>query len=457
MLRALVLSIGALAVAGCRPPAKGTTEPDVSRAEDARLLPAFEAGAEQEGSAEERFYVEVGDAPTRGPSDAAITIVMFSDFECGFCLQGHRTVLSLMDRYPGKIRFAYKAYPLDNHQNALLAAMAARSAQAQGKFWEFHDLLFSQRGIDPPQVFAYAEKVGLDVPALVRDLDKLEYGPEISRDMRQARRLGVSSTPTFFINGRQISGAQPLEEFEALVEDELRYVDKWLAEGTAPEAIYAKAIDKGYRKVAYTQRGRELDPDGVFVVPIGDSPRRGPDTAPVTIVVFGDFECPFCARGNEILISLRKDYGDKLRVVHKHHPLPNHSHAWLASRASNAAKAQGKFWAFSDALYEEQADFDADDLNDIAKKIGLDMKKFRRAMESTDLDAAIEADLSLGASVGVNATPMFFVNGRPISGAAELQLRLLVEEELERAAAARAKGVSPEQLYDVLTHQPLEE
>ena len=456
MLRAIVLSVAA-ALAGCQPPARGSVAPDSSRAEDAQTLPAFGDGGEANDGEVERFAVEIGDAPTRGPSDAAITIVMFSDFECPYCLQGHRTVEALMERYPGKIRFAYKAFPLDMHANALLAAMAARTAQAHGKFWEFHDLMFSQRGIDPQQVFAYAERVGLDVKALVKDLDTLEYGPEVGRDMRQARRLGIRSTPTFFINGRQISGARPLAEFEAVVEEELVLVEQWLAAGTAPEAIYAKATENGYKRVAYTERGRELDPDGVFVVPLGDSPRRGPDTAPVTIVVFGDFECPFCARGNEIVDALRRDYGDKLRVVHKNHPLPMHSHAWVAARATNAAKAQGKFWQFHDALYEEQADFDVEDLHRIAKDVGLDMKKFRKAMERTDLDAAIEADLSLGAAIGVNSTPMFFVNGRPISGAQELALRLLVEEELERAAAARAAGVSPERLYDVLTHQPIED
>jgi predicted DsbA family dithiol-disulfide isomerase len=86
------------------------------------------------------------------------------------------------------------------------------------------------------------------------------------------------------------------------------------------------------------------------------------------------------------------------------------------------------------------------------------MKKFRKAMNRTELDAAIEADLALGASLGVNGTPAFFINGRPIEGAGpELQFRLLIEEELDRAAAARERGVSPEQLYDALTHQPLED
>jgi protein-disulfide isomerase len=129
----------------------------------------------------------------------------------------------------------------------------------------------------------------------------------------------------------------------------------------------------------------------------------------------------------------------------------------VAARAAVAAQAQGKFWAFHDALYEEQADFEGDDLSRIAKRIGLDPRKFRKAMNGTGLDEPIEADLALAAALGVTGTPAFFINGRPVEGAVpELQFRLLIEEELDRAAKAREAGVSPEKLYDTLTHQPLD-
>ena len=133
-------------------------------------------------------------------------------------------------RYPGAVRVAYKAFPLDMHPHALLAAMAARSAQTQGKFWSFHDRLFSQEGLDFDTLLRHAESAGLELPALRRDLESLAYGPEVSRDLRLGRRLGVSSTPTFFINGRMLTGAQPLDEFEALVEEELVLAERWLAQ-----------------------------------------------------------------------------------------------------------------------------------------------------------------------------------------------------------------------------------
>jgi protein-disulfide isomerase len=441
----------------------GTEPPDDeggdgrARVEDARALPAFgPQGEALAGPVEiERFYVPLHDSPARGPADAAVTVVMFSDFECPFCRQGHEILEQLRVRYPGAVRVSYKAFPLDMHPHALLAAMAARSAQTQGKFWDFHDRLFSQRGLDFDTLLDHARAARLDLPALRRDLEALAHGPEVARDLRLGRRLGVSSTPTFFINGRMITGAQPLDEFEALVEEEIRFAERWLAEGVPSDQLYEHAIRDGYRKVVY-KNDRRLDPDQVVPVPLGTSPRLGPDDAPVTIVVFGDFECPYCARGNDTVSSLRARYGDRLRVVYKHSPLAFHSHAFVASRAAVAAQAQGKFWPFHDALYARRARFDERDIEAIAKQVGLDMKKFRKAMESRELDRAVEQDLSLAMSLGVSGTPAYFVNGRAVHGAQpELVFRLLIEEELERAAAATARGVAAGELYETLTHTPL--
>ncbi len=441
---------------GTNPPAEG--DDGVSRVEDARALPAFgltPKATDASATEIERFYVPLLDSPARGPADAAVTVVMFSDFECPFCKSGHEILEELQVRYRGAVRVAYKAFPLDMHPNALLAAMAARSAQSQGKFWDFHDRLFSQRGLDFDTLLEHATAAHLDLRALRKDLEALEYGPEVSRDLRLGQRLGVHSTPTFFVNGRMVTGAKPIDEFEDMIEDELRQVEQWRKEGVAPEDTYTHAIRDGYRKVVFTD-DRRLDPDMVVPVPLGGSPRLGNDDAPVTVVVFGDFECPYCARGNDTINALRTRYGAKLRVVYKHSPLPFHSHAYLAARASVAAHAQGQFWAFHDALYARRARFDETDLQAIAKEIGLDMKKFRKAMSSLELDAAIEQDQSLAMSLGVSGTPAYFVNGRPVSGAQpELVFRLLIEEELERAAAATARGVGGSGLYEALTHTPL--
>lgn len=448
-----------LGVLGCQP--KGASAgpvppPPQARADDVDRLPAF-AADEPIAAGPERYYVELGDAPSRGPADAPITIVMFSDFECPYCARGHEIVQQLERRHGDDLRLVYKAFPLDMHPHALVVAMAARSAQAQGKFWAFHDLLMVQDGLDPERVLELARRAKLDTRRLLRDIESFEYAAEVRRDLRQGRRLGLSSTPTFFINGRIVTGAKPVEDFEAIIADELERAQRWQREGIPRASIYEHAIADGWRKVEYAGGRAELDPDGVYVVPLGTSPSKGPLHAPITIVAFEDFECGFCVRGNATLRELQTLYGDAVRIVFKHNPLQFHSHAFIAARASLAADAQGKFWAYHDRLYELDAKLGNADFVAIAREVGLDVEAFERAMRGTALDSRIEEDIELAMSLGVNGTPAYFVNGRPLEGAVPLlTFRLLVEEELERAQTLLQQGVAPERLYHELTHRPLD-
>lgn len=399
-----------------------------------------------------RYNVDVGDAPARGPEDAPVTIVMFSDFECPYCREGLETVERLEHEYEGKIRFVYKAFPIDRHPNAMAAALMAHSAMAQGKFWPFHDLLFSQRGLDPATLRDYGERVGLDLDRVETEMRNLEYAVPVRHDIREARRLMVRSTPTFFVNGRRITGAQSLFEFRDVINEELGFVEQWRARGVAKADVYEHATKFGYTELVFEGQRDQLDPDKVYPVPLEASPVRGPDDALLTVVVFGDFQCPFCARGFENVRQLERLYEGRLRVVYKHFPLPGHAAAIPAARATMAAGDQGKFWPFHDALYERGADFDEGDLEVIAKEIGLDVDRWRADLASKRHDAQIKADIQLGAGLRVDGTPTYFVNGRPVSGAQSVfEFRLLFAEELARAKKKLEAGVSREGLYEALT------
>jgi len=398
----------------------------------------------------ERFYVEVGDAPTHGKADAPVTIVAFYDFECTYCERGHRAIQELEREFGPQLRVAYKAFPLAFHRQALIAALAARSAQSQGKFWQFHDFLFDLEAIDVREMPAYAQAVGLDMRKLADDIDTLRHGSAVRRDLRQGLRVGVRGTPAYFINGRRISGAKPIEELRAMIHEELALAAKWEAKGVAKDELYAYAIADGYRRVTYSEK-EGLSAEGLYKVPLGDSPVRGNKQAPVTIVTFTDFECPYCARGHQTLERVRERYGDRVRVVFKHLPLPFHSHAFLAARATLAAGEVGKFWQFHDAIFEQET-VDEETILSVAKELHLDRKRIAEAMESGRYDSIITADMNVARQLGVRGTPAYFVNGRAITGAVgELEFRLIVQEELERAEAKLAEGVDPAQLYDVLT------
>jgi protein-disulfide isomerase len=380
-----------------------------------------------------RFRVALDDSPVRGPADAPVTIVMFSDFECSFCDEAFHTVSELQDEYPQQIRFVYKALPLDRHEHALEAALVGHSAKAQGKFWEFHDLVFSGAGIDPETIQAYAREVGLDVARVERELESLAYAPDLRRDLRVAKRLRLTSTPVFFINGRMLPGARPKHIFRHFIDQELELAARLGDQGVSASELYEYETRWGYTAIVYEGEEAELDEDTVYPVPIDDSPARGPADAPITIVAFSDFQCSFCARGHATMEQLRASYGEQLRFVFKHFPLPGHPLGALASRASFAAAQVGKFWEFHDAVFALGGRYDADDLLEIGDRLGIPRDKLETAMTTEANDARIEADIELGMTLRVSGTPAYFINGRPIVGALPLMdFRMLIAEELER-------------------------
>jgi protein-disulfide isomerase len=170
-----------------------------------------------------RVEVSTDGAPIRGAADAPVTVVEFSDFECPFCKQTHPTLKQLLERYPGKVRLAYRDFPLDSiHPQARRAAEAARCAQDQGKFWEYHDLLFTQSPqLAPEDLRRYAGQVGVDVTKFDSCLAAGTHKAAVQRDLEEGNRLGITGTPAFFVNGRTLTGAQPLEAFTRLIEQEL--------------------------------------------------------------------------------------------------------------------------------------------------------------------------------------------------------------------------------------------
>lgn len=164
----------------------------------------------------------LADDPARGPSNAPILLVEFSDFECPFCQRATGTLDELFDRYQGQIRFVYKDYPLPNHPNAFKAAEAGNCAHEQEMFWEFHDKMFgSQDALEVPALKEYASELGLDAAAFSACLDEGRHASRVQRDVEIGQEYGVSSTPTVFINGRPVLGAAPLETFDQIILEEL--------------------------------------------------------------------------------------------------------------------------------------------------------------------------------------------------------------------------------------------
>jgi protein-disulfide isomerase len=168
--------------------------------------------------------VSADDDPYLGPEDAPITIVEFSDFQCSYCARFHeQTFDKLIEEYGDQIRFVYRDYPLlGMHPEAQPAAEAAQCANDQDAFWEMHDLIFSnQFALSSESYISFAEELTLDMDAFNECLESGKYADEVLADMEEGISYGVSGTPAFFVNGRILMGAQPFENFAALIEAEL--------------------------------------------------------------------------------------------------------------------------------------------------------------------------------------------------------------------------------------------
>ena len=170
----------------------------------------------------------VSDDPSLGPVNAPVTVVEFSDFQCPFCQRAAPTFKTLRARYGDRIRFVWKDFPLTQiHPDAFDAAMAGHCAGEQGKFWEYHDKLFAnQTALDREALKRYAAEGGLDAAKFSACIDSGKYRPRVQSALDSGVRLGVGSTPTTFINGRPVSGAQDVEVFAAVIEEELARAGK---------------------------------------------------------------------------------------------------------------------------------------------------------------------------------------------------------------------------------------
>ncbi|HII14877.1 MAG TPA: DsbA family protein [Nanoarchaeota archaeon] len=160
--------------------------------------------------------------PSIGPADAKVTIVEYSDFECPFCQRAEETVKQVLDEYEGRVRLIYRNYPLKFHNNAQAAAEAGELANEQGKFWEMHDKMFENRlNLKESDLKKYAEEIGLDMGRFNAGLESEKYKAEVDRDIGDGNKLGVDGVPAFFINGKPLIGAQPVEEFRKIIDEEL--------------------------------------------------------------------------------------------------------------------------------------------------------------------------------------------------------------------------------------------
>ncbi len=351
---------------------------------------------------------------SRGTDRAPVVVVLFSDFESFPCARSAAVLDGLMDR-SGDVRLIFKHAPAATNPNALLAHEAALAAGAQGKFWQMHDLLFgNQQKLSRSDLVTYAKELGLDRATFQAALDRHTYRPIIERDLAEAKGLGVTTTPTFFVNGRRLIGPQGYASLGAVIETVLA------------------GIPQGQRvseEIVASGPARQIN--------LEHAPAKGLATAPVSLVEFSDFECPYCAQAAPIVQQLAAVYPKQVRFAFKHYPLPMHKESPLAHEAALAAGDQGKFWEMHDALFTGQDKLTREDLIAKAKQLQLDVPRFTKDLDSHRFKSQVDADRQEGNRLGVDGTPFFFINGHAISGAwGFAEFKKLIDAALKESATA---------------------
>jgi len=335
---------------------------------------------------------EEGIAASLGSSDAPYTMVEFTDFTCEAC------ALYAADTWPTvrellveaeQVHYLLKDFPQNDNPEAKMAAAAARCAGEQDAYWPMYEALFAHqaewvgKGEETAVIFSsLAADLGLDTAVFDACQTSGKFDAAIQAGLTEGGQIGVGALPYFFIEGYPLSGAEPNSVAIAL--------------------------------------GLPMN------VPVGEAYSIGDPNAPVTIIEFTDYQCPYCERHfTETLPSLQADYIDtgKVRYVFKDFPLTTiHPQALLAAEAARCAGVQDAYLPMHDALFANQSQWSgqsnaAERFVEYAANIGLDSEAFRACLESGEMETAVLADQAEGLNFGVSGTPAFFINGYLLSGA----------------------------------------
>ena len=377
------------------------------------------------------------DDPVKGPKDALVTLVVFSDFQCPFCKRVEDTLKQVSDAYGNDVRFVWKDNPLPFHPRAKPSATLARMAyKAKGDkgFWDAHDQLFaSNPKLEDDDLKGIAEKLGLSWDNVKTAIDGNKFADKFDASIDLASDLQARGTPHFFINGVRLSGAQPFENFKKAIDDQMAKAKAIVARGVPRAKVYDEIMKEGKEPPPPEKKD--------IAAPDSSDPAKGGPNAKVVIQEFSDFQCPFCKRVEPTVQAIEKEYGNKIKIVWRHMPLPFHKNAPMAAEAAQevfAQKGSAAFWTFHDAIFSadgaDEARTDRAALEKQAQAQGIDMDKFKAALDGSTHKAKIDADAELGNKAGINGTPAFVINGYYVSGAQpEATFKKLINRALKEA------------------------
>jgi len=355
-----------------------------------------------------QFAAGGGQPPASAAGTDRVEIVLFTDFQCPFCARFAQAFRELQSKGVEGVQTAvqFKHFPLSMHPAAPLVHQAALAAGEQGKFWEMHDVLFAnQSAVGREDLVQHATKLGLDIDRFKKDLDSERLKKLIDADKIEGEKLRVQGTPTFFVNGKEYSGALSYDQLKQVVQrEQLR------------------------------MRAMAEIPDNFL--------SRGPAEAPVTLEFFADLQSPVSRPAVDVLDQIVRRYDSTVRIQFRNFPLAFHPQAPLAHEAAMTAASMGRFWEFARYILDHQDSLREQDLIALAGRVGLNEAKFAEVLAQHRYSARVNADLEVGARRGIRGSPVIFVNGNRIDGVPSLE-KLIEYVDSELAAVRKSEARRP--------------
>jgi len=404
----------------------------------------------------------VGDSPLLGSQDAPVTITLFSRFNQKSDKALFRAVVALQKASPDTIRVLFKHRP-GSDKAAKEAAIASMAAQMQGQFWPYAEKLFSgKRGLQSDALFFYAEDLGMDLSGFREAVNDPLLPVRINADDSVAVKMEASSAPAIYFNGRAITPhpnalvpalKQEMQQAQRLTE--LGVPDAQLSALLTELHLLSPPIAKSTTKTRTRKKRPSPESDKtIHAVSYEEehlSMGAKEQDALITVVVFNDYQCPFCKRLEPTLAALVDKYPGILRVVYRHNPLPMHPAAKTASTAAIAAHIQKKGFQYHERIFSQPRKLAETDLLAIARDLKLNIKQFGK--DRLRAAETIQKDMRDAQSLKATGTPTSFLNGRRITGAKALSTFVnITEQELERAKKLSAeKKLRGPALYKALT------
>jgi protein-disulfide isomerase len=381
----------------------------------------------------------MGNRPLWGPREAPVTVTVFGDLACPHTVSLLRGLLGEKLRRGNDVRLAFRHFPLSQHaegQRAAATLAAIHAARGDHAFWSTLAVLLRHGGaLDSGVLENSLAQVAVDLSP--EELSAAGIQGTLEADRLLGTSLYVRETPTVFVNGQRLEGYPSTPPLKDVLDKEIKasYLD--LAAGVGPSALYRERTARNLVNLGE-------DPPARACVRAGAAPARGPVTALVTVVEYSDLECELCRKGAEALRASLARHPSELRAVWKHFPLPQHPKArYAASFALEARKLARDvgFFAVVDALLVPGAIVDDPTLARAATRARLAPEALLGVAGTTAHEAAIDADVAEGRSLGVTGAPTYFVNGRKVPGALSgPELEAVLREEIALARKVRSLG-----------------